>query len=134
MNDPIRVDDDGNPFVVIHHSLTPGVAYAVARWLSERARNGAFTDFGYGRLVAACRAVDAQQALHATNTSSPRRTERADSDSVVRWLTTHETAELLEVTQRWIQKQCAAGTFEGAVRQGRDWMIPRAAVELRKQA
>jgi len=48
-------------------------------------------------------------------------------------LTAQEAAKRLDRTPRLVQNLCARGAFPGAVRIGRDWRIPKAAVTARKR-
>lgn len=41
------------------------------------------------------------------------------------YMTIKETAELWELSPRWIQTLCAKGKIEGAIKFGHAWAIPR---------
>ena len=45
------------------------------------------------------------------------------------YITVKQTAEKWGVTPRWVQALIKRGSIEGAVRFGRDWMIPKNAAK-----
>jgi excisionase family DNA binding protein len=62
--------------------------------------------------------------------ASPRGTTTGQIEPRSGWCSVVEAAKVLDTSPRWARRLAQRGDFQGAERRGRDWLIPRTAVDL----